>query len=127
MNTRYTLRKFLCAAARIVSLEIQTFAQASRRIFKVRNYGARNDGPASSIEGFARAIAVMRSAGGGTVCVPAGRYTAGPIELYSNITLHVDAGATITFPCCTVVLCESRYIGVEALAPHAVGWRYDLD
>jgi polygalacturonase len=38
------------------------------------------------------------AAGSGTVDVPAGKYTTGPIELVSNLVLSFDAGAVVHFP-----------------------------
>lgn len=47
-------------------------------------------------EAFRAAIAELRQAGG-TLSVPAGTYLSRSIQLYSNMTLHLDAGATIQF------------------------------
>lgn len=43
------------------------------------------------------AVDYCASRGGGTVVVPEGNWNSGPIHLASNINLHVEAGATITF------------------------------
>lgn len=48
-------------------------------------------------QSFSVALAQLRDAGGGVLNVPAGTYSTGPIELFSNIELHLDAGATIKF------------------------------
>lgn len=45
--------------------------------------------------GIQQAIDAAHSAGGGTVFVPAGDYLIGPIELRSNVCLHLDAGARL--------------------------------
>ena len=58
-----------------------------------------------------------KAAGGGTIYVPPGRYRSGPIELFSNMTLDADAGATIEFPVAELPFVKSRYLGVETLAP----------
>src|SRR4030095_13845594 len=44
---------------------------------------------------FQRAIDSCTAAGGGTVGVPPGDYTIGMIELKDNVTLDLDAGATL--------------------------------
>jgi polygalacturonase len=85
--------------------------------FNVLNYGARNDGSADASGAFKSAIAAARNAGGGTIVVPAGRYVSGPIELFSNMTLDVEAGATIQFPVAPLPFVRGRYLGVEALMP----------
>ncbi|HEX4066258.1 MAG TPA: glycoside hydrolase family 28 protein [Acidobacteriaceae bacterium] len=91
--------------------------QSGRQILNVLNYGAHNDGSAPSTEAFQRAIESAKIAGGGTVYVPAGRYISGPIELFSNITLDIGAGATIDFPVAPLPFVQGRYLGVEALVP----------
>ena len=48
-------------------------------------------------QAFADAFAEAAKRGGGTVYVPAGTYPTRSIELFSNTTLYVDAGAVISF------------------------------
>ena len=91
-------------------------APPSRRIFNIANYGARG-GEASATEAFRLAVAAAKAAGGGTIYVPPGKYTSGPIELFSNMTLEVDAGATIEFPVAPLPFTKGRYLGVETLTP----------
>ena len=59
--------------------------------FNILDYGARNDGSTPATEAFRSAIQAAKAAGGGTVCVPAGKYVSGPIELVSNLVLHIEA------------------------------------
>src|SRR5260370_32313598 len=66
--------------------------------FNILDYGAKNDGSAPATEAFRAAIQAAKAAGGGTVFVPAGKYTTGPIELVSNLVLYFDAGAVVEFP-----------------------------
>lgn len=93
---------------------------SGRQLFNVVDYGASRDGSSSCTEAFRRAIQAARDAGGGTIYVPPGRYSTGPIELFSNMTLDVDAGATIDFPVAPIPFEKTRYLGVEALAPMAL-------
>lgn len=86
-------------------------------VFNVASYGAPRDGSAPATEAFRKAIAAAHAAGGGTVYVPAGKYVSGPIELFSNITLDISAGATIEFPVAPLPFVKGRYLGVEALVP----------
>ncbi|MDC7238880.1 MAG: glycoside hydrolase family 28 protein [Spirochaetales bacterium] len=51
----------------------------------------------SYTEAFKKAFEICRKQGGGTVHVPPGKYISGPIEMCSNSTLHLDAGAEILF------------------------------
>ena len=92
-------------------------AGSGRVLFNVVDYGAKNDGSALSTEAFRKAIAAAKAAGGGTIYVPPGRYRSGSIELFSNMTLDVDAGAIIDFPVAQLPLEKVRYLGVEALGP----------
>src|SRR5262249_43310644 len=48
-------------------------------------------------QAFARATAACVNSGGGRVLVPPGIWLTGPIELKSNLDLHLAAGATILF------------------------------
>jgi len=106
-----------CAVAFPRAAAAQTGVTAGVSVFNVLNYGARNDASTPATDAFRKAIAAARAAGGGTIYVPAGRYTSGPIELFSNMTLDLDAGATITFPVAALPFVKGRYLGVEALVP----------
>jgi hypothetical protein len=63
--------------------------------FNVRDYGATADGRTLDHPAFNHAIAACHERGGGTVLVPAGTYLLGTIELKSNVTLQLDAGALL--------------------------------
>ena len=85
--------------------------------FNVIDYGAHRDGSASSTEAFRAAIQAAKKAGGGTVYVPAGNYLSGPIEMASNLTLYIDAGATLRFPATALPFTKGRQQGIETLTP----------
>jgi polygalacturonase len=93
---------------------------SANHIFNIVAYGAKPDASALATDAFKRAIAAAKAAGGGTIYVPAGHYNSGPIELFSNMTLDVDAGATINFPVAPIPFERTRYLGVETLAPMAL-------
>jgi polygalacturonase len=65
--------------------------------FSIKDYGGVNDGHTLNTEAFAKVIAACAAAGGGTVIVPEGSWLTGPIQLKSNIDLHVERGALIQF------------------------------
>jgi polygalacturonase len=92
-------------------------ADSGRAVFNVADYGAKTDGSALATDAFRRAIQAAKKAGGGTVYVPPGKYASGPIELFSNMILEIDAGATIAFPVAPLPFTPGRYLGVEALTP----------
>jgi polygalacturonase len=85
--------------------------------FNILDYGARKDGSASATEAFRAAIQAAKAAGGGTVYVPAGKYVTGPIELVSNLTLYVEAGAVVCFPATRLPFTKGRQQSIEALTP----------
>jgi polygalacturonase len=64
-------------------------------LYDVRSFGAIGDGKALDSPAINKAINAAAAAGGGTVCLPAGTYLSGSIELKSNIHLLIEAGATI--------------------------------
>jgi len=64
--------------------------------FNVRDTGAKGDGAADDTAALHAAIEAARKAGGGIVEVPAGNYLSGPLQLASNLNLHLANGATLT-------------------------------
>jgi polygalacturonase len=64
-------------------------------VYSVRAYGARGDGKTVDTPAVNRAIEAAAAMGGGTVHFPAGTYLCFSIRLKSNVSLHLDNGATI--------------------------------
>ncbi len=73
----------LCASA---------FGQTS---YDVKSFGAKGDGVTLDTVAINKTIEAAAANGGGTVRFPAGTYLTFSIRLKSNITLHLEAGATI--------------------------------
>lgn len=69
--------------------------KATLAIYNVKHFGATGNGIALDTKSINKAIEDAASAGGGTVYFPAGNYLSGSIHLKSNITLYLDAGATL--------------------------------
>jgi polygalacturonase len=63
--------------------------------FDVRAFGAAGDGIAVDTPAINHAVDAAHAAGGGTVYLPAGAYLCFSIRLKSNISLYLEAGATI--------------------------------
>ena len=61
------------------------------------DFGAIGDGKYICTEAFSKAIENLSHNGGGKLLVPAGVWLTGPIELKSNINLHLEIGAIIQF------------------------------
>jgi hypothetical protein len=64
-------------------------------VFNVRTYGALADGTTPDTNAFVSAIEAATTAGGGVVYVAPGSYLVGSIRLLSNVTLYLEAGATL--------------------------------
>lgn len=67
------------------------------RQVSLTDFGATGDGITPCTEAFAKAISSLGKQGGGTLNIPAGIWLTGPIQLKSNIHLHLDANAIIYF------------------------------
>ncbi len=61
------------------------------------DFGGRGDGITLNTEAFAKAIGALSAKGGGRLVVPQGVWLTGPIELKSNIDLHIEKNAIIYF------------------------------
>lgn len=92
------MKKILIAFFALWTCQFSIMAQSSRTtpaIYNVKNFGAKGNGAAMDTKSINSAIETATAAEGGTVYFPAGNYLSGSIRLKSNITLYLDAGATI--------------------------------
>lgn len=64
-------------------------------VFDVKRFGATGKRADNATQSIRAAVEACASAGGGTVYVPPGEYTVGTIQLKDNVTLHLEAGATL--------------------------------
>ncbi len=65
------------------------------RSFCITDFGAVGDGQTVNTNAVTNAVKACADAGGGTVTVPAGTYLTGSFELFSNVNLHLEAGARL--------------------------------
>src|SRR5687767_2775596 len=65
------------------------------RQFDVKAYGATGVRTQNTTVACQSAIDACTAAGGGTVNIPPGDYSVGMLQLKDNVTLHVEAGATL--------------------------------
>lgn len=63
----------------------------------ITQFGGVSGGKVKNTEAFKKAIEDLSKKGGGRLVVPRGMWLTGPIELKSNINLHVEEGAFIIF------------------------------
>jgi len=61
----------------------------------VRNYGARGDLLTKDTRAIQCAVDETTRAGGGIVYIPPGTYLVGTIQIKNNVTLYIEAGATL--------------------------------
>lgn len=67
------------------------------RDFLVTRFGGKGDGKTLNTEAFKKAIAACAKSGGGRVVIPVGNFLTGAIHLKSNVNLHLQDSAKITF------------------------------
>ncbi len=70
-------------------------ASAAAGMYDVRSFGAVGNGKTLDTPAIQEAINTAARAGGGTVRLSQGVFLSGTIRLKNNVTLHIDAGATL--------------------------------
>ncbi|MEI9851923.1 MAG: glycosyl hydrolase family 28-related protein [Sphingomonas sp.] len=86
----------LSGAAGAALLPLPAFARRPAEGWvSVRDFGAKGDGTTIDTPAINKAIEHAAARGGGTVWFPPGTYACFTIRLKSNITVHLDNGATI--------------------------------
>src|SRR6266446_4790005 len=73
---------------------LSTIAQAAT-IFNVRDFGTTGNKSQNARAAIQKALDTCAAAGGGTVYMPAGEYTAGTIHLRSHVRIYIESGATL--------------------------------
>lgn len=113
------MRGVAYAAAVAGCLAAAAPVSAAPVVFDVRDYGVKPDGVTLATDGIQAAIDAAMATGGGTVVFPAGSYRSGPIRLTSNLTLEIEAGATLQFvpEPALYPLVWGRYEGIETYTP----------
>lgn len=88
------MRVFLIA---VLCLVTWVHSESQTMWTNVRDHGADPKGLIKCTQIINQLIDSVAASGGGTVYFPGGLYYTGPIILKSNITIYLDAGATIEF------------------------------
>jgi polygalacturonase len=128
-NLRFSLGTLLfvliCGGCKISNFPTAT----PKATFDVKTLGATGDGTTLDTDAFKRAIAACQQAGGGTVVVPAGKYLTQPLDMVSNMTLHVEEDATILFSenFSDYPLVETRWEGIIRQARRPCLWAKDCE
>src|ERR1035437_9144770 len=79
----------------VAPLDGQPEAKPGLRLVDVRAFGAAGNGTTLDTRAINAAIDACHSAGGGVAYVPPGVYLCGTAVLKSNVTLYLEAGATL--------------------------------
>jgi polygalacturonase len=82
--------------------QVKNIALTTAPVFKkdsvnIKTYGAIADGVTLNTTAINNAIAACSKKGGGVVVVPAGFWLTGPVELKSNVNLHLQKNALLQF------------------------------
>ena len=85
-------------------------------VFNVRDYGAAGDGKKVDTAAINKAVKACSDAGGGQVRFGPGRYISGTVHLKDNVTLFLEAGATLVG---TAKLDDYHYFIPPANTPEA--------
>lgn len=94
--------------------------------FLVTAYGAVGDGKTLNTEAFKKAIDDCNRKGGGRVIIPSGTFFTGAIYLKSNVELHLEDSATISFSTDSkqYPIVFTRWEGVEIMNYSALIYAY---
>jgi hypothetical protein len=76
-------------------LLLLTYSSLKAQSSLITEFGAKGDGNTLNTDAIQKAVDTVHERGGGTVTVPSGVFMTGTIVLKSNITLHLDNGATL--------------------------------
>ncbi len=78
-----------------VLVAVALAAPTEANMLNITDMGAKGDGQTLNTEAIQKAIDQCNEQGGGTVCIPAGRFLTGSLELKSNVELHLSHGAIL--------------------------------
>jgi polygalacturonase len=68
-----------------------------KRDFVITDFGAKAGGKIDNTDAIRKAIEACNASGGGRVVIPAGEWLTGAIHLKSNVNLHLETGAVLSF------------------------------
>jgi hypothetical protein len=79
----------------LLTLGASAHAQSAGGVRSVGSYGAKPDGKTLNTKAINEAVRACSISGGGSVVFPPGVFLSGSIELLSNVTLELEAGAVL--------------------------------
>ena len=95
----------VCVGAQTIAMDKYSWENLPKAIepvfkkdtFNIFNYGAIADGLTLNTKSINKAIADCNAKGGGVVVIPGGMWLSGPIEMKSNVNLHIERDAILLF------------------------------
>ncbi|MCE3282319.1 MAG: glycoside hydrolase [Chitinophagaceae bacterium] len=87
----------LFAQAQTRKLPVVLATSFKKDTFNILKYGAKADGLTINTTSINAAIAACHKKGGGVVLIPTGMWITGPVELKSNVNLHLQKNAVLQF------------------------------
>jgi len=104
----------VAAAQKLPVVNVPTFKKDT---FNITAFGGTADGITLNTRAIDEAISACHKSGGGTVVIPKGFWLTGPIQLKSNVNLHVSKGAVVQFTDNTdqYPLIKTNWEGLEAI------------
>lgn len=88
---------FITCCANAQKLPVVQQPSFKKDTFNIVRYGAVADGITLNTKSINDAITACNAKGGGVVLVPEGLWITGPVEMKSNVNLHVKSGAILQF------------------------------
>lgn len=97
--------------------------------FNIKKFGAVSDGIKLNTASINNTIDACNKNGGGVVLVPKGLWLTGPVEMKSNVNLHLQQGAMLLFTTdkSQYSLVEGSYEGKPAARNQSPVWGTDLE
>lgn len=132
------MKNFLLLLPAVLGLSFSLSAQSGKRpqvqlpafrkdTFSIVQYGAKADGLTLNTASINSAIAACSKRGGGVVVVPGGLWLTGPIELKSNVNLHLQQNALLQFTrdFTQYTLVEGNWEGLPQIRNQSPIWATD--
>jgi DNA sulfur modification protein DndE len=131
-------RALLLFLIAIQTVTVALFAQQLPRIespsiktdtFNIIRYGANPASETVNTTGIQLAIDACSAQGGGVVLIPAGFWVTGPLQLKSNVNLHVAKNAVVQFSTNTndFPLIKTNWEGLDAIRAQSPIYGVDLE
>jgi hypothetical protein len=95
MHEQIFSRRTACLAGLGAAPLLAAPAASGQLYYDVKQFGATARKGDKATKPIQAAVDAAFAAGGGNVLIPPGEYTSGPVQIKSNVTVHIEAGATV--------------------------------